>query len=179
MQPGRDEAFVAYLGDLVRRDDRGALAALRRGLGKEPGLAAAMFPYVVPWIGDGSVWDEDAYYHVASLFAWHQGTEWNGPGIRRNLGASFARLALDTGSGSIEGRFVAALDSPRSDLPDHLRHAVGLCRSHDVPVDWLQLLRDIRHWSAENRSVQRAWAREFWRRPEPESNANPTDDIVA
>ena len=56
-----------------------------------------------------------------------------------NLGASFARLAQATESESIEKRFVALLNCRRDDLHAHLRHAVGLLKSKDIPVDWAQL----------------------------------------
>jgi CRISPR system Cascade subunit CasB len=39
---------------------------------------------------------------------------------------------------------------------------VGLLRQHDVPVNWLQLLRDLGDWEHPDREVQRRWARSFW-----------------
>src|SRR5690242_10106207 len=51
----------------------GALAALRRGLGKSPGTVAEMYPYVVQYLPQqASRRVEDAYFLIASLFAWHQ-----------------------------------------------------------------------------------------------------------
>ncbi len=176
----RERRFANYLAEFTdpEREDRAALAALRRGLGKPPGEAAEMHPYVVPFLPhDGSRWEEDAHYLVAALFAWHQlvwpegGGEWD-----RNVGASFVRLAERAGSGSIEQRFVALLNSHRDDLPEHLRHAVGLLRAHEVPVDWAQLLRDIQEWDRESRSTQRSWARAFWGRLEPEDEAAESDE---
>lgn len=164
----RDQLFVESLEALVAREDRGALAALRRGLGKTPGEVSEMHRYVVPWLPETSnLRLEDPYYLVASLFAWHQ-RSWRpreGDNRLTNLGASFARLAREDESDSIEKRFVALLDSHRDDLPDHLRTAVGLLRSHEIPIDWAQLLRDIKGWSWESRSVQRQWARAFWGYP--------------
>jgi len=62
--------FVEYLESL--RDDRAALAALRRGLGQPPGTVASMYPYVVRWLGDDTPpWQEAAYYLIAALFAYH------------------------------------------------------------------------------------------------------------
>ncbi|MBI3978203.1 MAG: type I-E CRISPR-associated protein Cse2/CasB [Chloroflexi bacterium] len=144
---------------------RAALAELRRGLGVPPGQAAEMYPYVVPWLPDNAQpWQEEPYYLVAALFAWHQRPWPKADGERRptNLGASFARLAQAVESESIERRFTALLSSHRDDLPEQLRHAVGLLKSKDVPIDWAQLLADIQQWDRPRRTVQRGWARAFW-----------------
>lgn len=157
----REDRFVRYLEGLVRDEERAALAALRRGLGKTPGEAAEAHRYVLRF--NPGLWEEDAYYLVAALFAWHQGS-WRHTtdGHRNNLGASFRLLAGATESGSVEKRFVALLNCREDDLPNHLRQAVGLLKAHHIPVDWAQLIRDIRGWDREGRRVQREWARAFW-----------------
>lgn len=168
-----DRQFIEHLEKLL--DNRGALAALRRGLGKPPGRAPEMHPYVVPWLpAEPSAWAEAPYYLVAALFAyWHQGRTEPDRSPPENLGASFARLRDEQRrqSGqepdSTERRFVGLLNSHPDDLPQHLRHAVALLRSHDVAVDWAQLLQDIRDWGWESRGVQRRWARSFWRKGAP------------
>jgi CRISPR system Cascade subunit CasB len=165
-----EQHFVTALENLVRADNRAALAALRRGLGKPPGTTPEMYPYVVPLAPERG---DDPYYLVAALFAWHP-DPWHAPGRTSNLGASMARVARDSGSESIERRFVAMLNAPSEDLPEHLRHAVGLCRAHEVPVNWLQLLRDLQWWDASGsgyRRVQRSWAGSFW-------NAAPAEAAV-
>ena len=164
MSPPTDHErrFVAALRRLADNEDRAALAALRRGLGKPVGEVADLYPYVVPWLPPEPSWrQEQAFYLVAALFAWHQRSwsESEGGGWT-NLGASFARLADD--SGSIEGRFVALLNCHRDELPDHLRSAVGLLKAKEIHVDWAQLLRDVQEWEREDRKVQRDWARAFW-----------------
>ena len=63
-----------------------------------------------------------------------------------------------------EKRFVALLNCHQEDLPDHLRHAVSLLRSKEIPIDWARLLRDLRWWHREDKRVQRDWARAFWGR---------------
>jgi CRISPR system Cascade subunit CasB len=167
MSPPREHqlAFIERLESLITKQDRAALAALRRGLGKDPGTVAEMHRHVVPWLPAGAMrWQEDAYYVVAALFAWHQGSwhrEGDGPRAT-NLGASFARLAAGVEGDSVERRFVALLNCHRDDLPTHLRHAVGLLKSAEIPIDWSQLLSDIQNWGLESRLVQRGWARAYW-----------------
>ena len=167
--------FIAYLEGLVARQDRAALAALRRGLSQPPGTALEMARYVVPFLPRERPWEEEAYYLVAALFAgWHQGRDQVAPHPPANLGESLARLAAqDPNAGlSLELRFTALLKSHREDLPVHLRQAVSLLRSRDIPVDWTQLLKDVLRWDHEDLAVQRAWARAFWgRRPQAETDS--------
>lgn len=168
---GAEVGFTAFLKGLADRKQRGALAALRRGLGKQPGEAAEMFPYLVPWTRDVTGWTEETYYLVASLFGLHP-VSWQGRGeASTNFGASLARVAGGADRGGVERRFVALLNSRCDDLPDHLRHAVSLCKANHVPIDWLTLLRQLRCWNCEQRTVQRDWAAAFWRPPEPQDAA--------
>lgn len=157
--------FIGFLEELERSNNRKALAALRRGLGKPPGTASEMYPYIVPWTSDLSRWREDAPYVIAALFAWHPQSGGDG-----NLGKSFAGLAQQAQQGrgtdkvpeALEGRFTALLNSRREDLPGYLRQAVSLLKSKDVPLNWRQLLKDYLDWEREDRRVQRSWARAFW-----------------
>ena len=144
-----------------------ALAALRRGLGKSPGEAAEMFPYVIPWCGgEMSEYRQNDYFLVASLFALHQGRAAPHPSIsdsrRNSLGGSFQLVAKKTESGSIEKRFVAMLNASREELDSHLRHAIALLKAHEIGVDWAQLLHDLKDWEWSSRPVQRRWASGFW-----------------
>jgi CRISPR system Cascade subunit CasB len=160
-----DRRFIRYLQDFVKKDDRAPLAALRRGLGKEPAEASDMYPYVVRWLPPGAApWEENAYYLIAALFALHQGSWPEGDGASRetNLGASLRRLAGRSESAGVEPRFVALLNSHVDDLPEHLRRVVALLKAYEVPVDWAQLLRDVQEWNLPRRRVQRAWARAYW-----------------
>src|SRR5690606_20637972 len=59
--------LVQYL--LKHADDRAMLAELRRGLGRDPGEAAGMYPYVMPFIDKVS--QEKNIFLIASLFALH------------------------------------------------------------------------------------------------------------
>lgn len=183
MRPPRERqlAFVEHLESLVVSQDRAALAALRRGLGKDPGTVAEMHRHVVPWLPAGaSPWQEDAYYVVAALFAWHQGSWHRGDDDAKvtNLGASFARLAASVESDSVERRFVAILNCHGDDLSTHLRHSVGLLKSNELPIDWSQLLSDIQNWGLESRPVQRGWARAYWG-SHPSGQPEPSQETTA
>jgi CRISPR system Cascade subunit CasB len=160
-----ERRFIRYLQDFVKKDDRAPLAALRRGLGKEPAEASDMYPYVVPWLPpDAAPWEETAYYLVAALFALHQASWPEGDGTPRdtNLGVSLRLLASRSESAGVEPRLVALLNSHVDDLPEHLRRIVALLKAYEVPVDWAQLLRDVQEWNLPRRRVQRDWARAYW-----------------
>lgn len=170
-----ERAFANALHQLAEpasgQPDRAALAALRRGLGRQPGEIAEPYRVILTLPGAyPAPWQEDACFLVAGLFAWHP-RSWlgltDGP---TNLGASLHRHAAARPGDGPERRFVALLNADREDLPTHLRHVVGLLRASETPIDYAQLLRDIQAWSSETRHVQRAWSRAFWRR----SAADPT-----
>ena len=158
--------FVAYLHSLAQREERGALAALRRGLGEPPGTVAAMYPYVVPWLpAEPGRWRETAYYIVAALFASHPA-----PGGTGNLGTAFRRACAGEEDEATERRFTVLLAAHADDLPGHLRQAVGLLRSREIPIEWSQLMADIQRWDHPARIVQKEWARAFWGRAQEEQN---------
>lgn len=175
----KSRRFADFLRELEEGEDRAALAALRRGLGKRPGEAPEMFPYLVPWMpSEASPWQEAPYYLVASLFGLHP-LSWGSAdvvGPTTNLGASLAILGHKerVERAGVERRFVALLNSDRDDLPEHLRRIVGLLKAHEVPVDWARLLDDLGHWDWMNRPVQRRWARAFWGSQQPDLGSGST-----
>lgn len=133
-------------------------------------------------------WQVSCYFHVASLFAYyHQRRSWHhAADIRkteRNFGASLRLLdeqrrkegnagEAQERSKSLEKRITALLMSRRADLPERLRHAIALLKAEKIPIDWVQLLEDLKWWDADYSrrsssnpvpSVQRRWANSFWR----------------
>ena len=153
--------FVEHLIAINQREDRGALAALRRGLGQPPGTSYEMYPYVVPWLpNDAPRWREDAYFLTAALFAFHPLA--GGVG---NVGTHFARARGQDGDNTaIERRFSVLLATHPEELPDHLRQAISYLRAKDIPVNWHKLFTDIQQWGHHTGFVQREWARAFWGR---------------
>ncbi|NLF15090.1 MAG: type I-E CRISPR-associated protein Cse2/CasB [Anaerolineaceae bacterium] len=156
--------FIGYLASL--REDRGALAALRRGLGQPPGTVASMYPYVVRWLPrEAYPWQEAAYYMVAALFSYHPAE-----GGAGNMGQHMARARDPQGDDSaMERRFTALLAAHPDDLAFYLRQTIGFLRSKEVPVNWGQLLADILAWDHPDRYIQQQWARSFWGRPQTTS----------
>ena len=161
--------LVLYLEKLAQRQDRGALAALRRGLGKPPGTVVATYRHVTPFVPEaaargGRDWP---WYLVASLFALHPDS-----GARGDMGWTYRRLGDHP---SAEARFGALLDCAVEELPYHLRQAVSLAKSakRRTPVDYDLLLRHAQHWDHPDRWVQRRWARSYWG---PDAKQAPDED---
>lgn len=177
-EANKTSAFINYLHSLRDREDRGALAALRRGLGKPPGTVFSMAPYVEPWVAKSSDRDRRLYYLVATLFASHPGVKRTTIGeeestdrYQRNMGDVFASVAradkrpdekYEDSVRRTERRFVALLNADSEDFPQHLRHAVSLAKSKGVGVDFAALLSDLRAWDSDSRWVQQRWAASFW-----------------
>ncbi|MCC6388233.1 MAG: type I-E CRISPR-associated protein Cse2/CasB [Dehalococcoidia bacterium] len=154
------------------RGDRGAMSALRRGLGAPDGYSAERSRVVAPFVpANARDADEAAMYMVASLFALHpHHTLVNEDMPRsRGLGATLARIRIradgDEDKG-VERRFILALDSDAEHLPERLRHLVTLldARLPGAPVDYFALFQDILDWHAADHRVQRRWARGFYAR---------------
>ena len=154
-----ENPMIAFLESLRDKGDRGALASLRRGLGKQPGTVAELHPYIVRFLAPHRwTWREQTCYIIAPLFAWHPE-----PGGRGNFGSSFHDVWVQRDRGeSIEQRFVALLNSHRDDLHQHLRQTVGLAKTSGVPINWRQLHRDIVFWDHESGRTRREWAQSFW-----------------
>ncbi len=151
-------ALIRHLLELAAREDRGALAALRRGLGKPPGSVAETYPHVTPYIphSDNTTDRDWPYYLVGSLFALHPEG-----GAKGDLGWTCRQLGEHP---SAEARFKALLSAHAHDVPGHLRQIVSLARSapRRTPVDWESLLLHLRHWTHPDSWVQRRWARSYW-----------------
>lgn len=156
-EPNQTNPFITYLISL--KENRGALAALRRGLGAQPGSAPEMFPYVVPWLPEKcSQRMEAAYYLTAALFAYHPENIPSG-----NLGAHLrATIAAGGNEQATERRFVVLLQSHPSDLSVQLRHAVSYLKSKDQPINWQQLFEDLLRWDHPQQYIQKRWAGSFW-----------------
>ncbi len=149
--------FISYLKGLEKRQDRAALAHLRRGLGKQPKTAMEMYPYLGQFLShEPKHGYENAIFIVAALFAYYP----DAPGNVGNLGASLRQLKDE--SDGIEKRFVALLNAEAEDLPYYLRQIIGLLKSKDVAVSWDQLFKDVQNWNGDKGFVQQNWARSFW-----------------
>ncbi|MBT9168307.1 MAG: CRISPR-associated protein Cse2 [Syntrophomonadaceae bacterium] len=153
----KQKAFVGYLLNLAKegQEDRGALADLRSGLGREPGEMARVHKHVVPYLPEKR-YNDRWYYVTATLFGSFPKHQSN-----RSLGTAFKPLRTE--SESMEARFVALLNAHSDYVDEHLRHVVSLLRSNEQPFDWFRLFDDLLQWGHPDGHVQLRWARDFYR----------------
>lgn len=165
--------FTAYLYDLHRQansndprraaEARQALARLRRAF-SGPRHQAEAYEYV--FRHDPPVSEQETWLLIAGLFALHP--QPRRQAHRRSLGGSMGELEALRG-GAASRRFTQLLARDRDSLPHHLRQTIRLLVSHDISVDFDQLLDDLvvllgdRYRGSEAHSVRLRWAREFHR----------------
>lgn len=162
MSEKKEHYFITYLQSLVEKDDRGALASLRRGLGQDPGSTPEMYRYVVPLLPENPPpWQEKSFYLIAALFASHPKITNKG-----NLGNHLANARSEGNEEALERRFTALLSAHPDDLPDYLRQTISLLKSNqkEIPINWNQLLSDLQWWSHPEYGdrVRKNWATAFW-----------------
>ncbi len=169
-------SFIAHLSGLAERD-RGALAALRRSLGFDPGAYWRAYPYVERFVGPDRHADDpwrQALYLTAGLFAL------NPRQATVSLATAFGTLAKARGSASIEQRFVALLGADPEHLPQILRPAVSLLAADGYGFDFARLLDDLARWlnpyAFETRDgLRKRWARDFYRTYDDGTDADDSE----
>lgn len=166
----RQKKFIGYLLSIAQegKEDRGALADLRSGLGKEPGEMARVHKHVVPYLPEKN-YNDRWYYLTAALFG-----EFPQHRKGRSLGAAFRPLKQK--SDSMKARFVALLNAHPDDLDDHLRHAVSLLKANEQPLDWFRLFEDLLQWDHPDGHVQLKWARDFYKSDSSNRTNMPDSD---
>jgi len=160
MKPAFEKA-AARLADVLKEHaenkdkrpaSRAALAKLRQSL-QNPLYAA---PYVAPCTEGLDGWGEELMYLVAGLFALN-------PNHQEGVSFAAAFRSMPDKSDSTERRFQMLLAARREQLPDLLRHGVKLMASKGAGLDWKLLMLDLYGWESPYNSVQRKWARDFYR----------------
>lgn len=181
----RTHPLIGHLTRLVAEDDRAALAALRRGLGRPPGEAPELYPHVAKYFPQetSSRNYENAMFTVAALFGMF-------PNHRAGAGTPFKVLRQTLGEradtrDSTERRVLSVLNADTEALPTHLRHLFALIRSHgpERHLDFGLLLRHINQWDHPDRWVQRRWAQDWWAWSVPvsvdaEPATGPSDSVT-
>jgi CRISPR system Cascade subunit CasB len=163
-----DVELVETLADLAdpANPNRAVLAHLRRGLGGPPDYALGRVGWVFRRVPDGAL---TPAVLAAGLFAWVKGGCPHTPGA--DFGKAFgAGLTLE-GKQRRERRFIDLLDTDAEELPYKLRQAITLISRDGVGLDWVRLIRHLRHWADPERWVQQKWARGFWAAPEVEATS--------
>ena len=163
---------AAFVGALRRvRNDRGQLAALRRGLTENQQLHVDAWPVIANLGGDIG---NPVFITVAALFAIHP-DESNA----RNFGETCRRIALGDGNDmpdSFQTRFRRLLASGTvEDVTGQLRSWIRLASGKSVGVNYENLFADLWNWSWYADEIRIKWAKSFWHSGEkPTSEAQIT-----
>jgi len=171
--------LIAWLEQLNESDNK-ARAVLRRSLAFDPGQHIPAFPYVEPFLkGEQEGWRREVHYLVAALWAahWREGQ----PQTRIKLAVAVGlhdkerrdKMSAKERSKptSTEGRFITLLDADEDQLPHRLRQMVALLG--EQPIDFEALLNDLLHWNRDDKRIQNAWARDFYRALSPTTQNQP------
>lgn len=147
------------------------LAALRRGIGREPGSVPAMWQYYTTLTEDGALSKSLRAEHLAlTLFAVHQQSQ-RQPIHREGVGLGSAMLALRRDQGSspeaVDRRFAAAATATSlSEIAHHLRGLLTQVRglTPQPGLDYSQLFRDLWLWQSPERitRVRRKWGAQYF-----------------
>ncbi|MBI5016889.1 MAG: type I-E CRISPR-associated protein Cse2/CasB [Deltaproteobacteria bacterium] len=159
--------FIDWLEDLNARDTR-VRAVLRRSLAFDPGEHPPAYPYVEPFVKDEDrPWRREVHYLVAGLWAahWREGRA----GASQTFGRACAAQQLASGSASTERRFITLLDADGDQLPHRLRQMVALLKEQAIDFD--DLLKKLLYWNDDQKRTQNAWAREFYRAMDQETES--------
>lgn len=168
------EGLIQWLYAKAKAGDRATIAALRRGMLLDPAQFFQLYAVIPPQFLDANPTDLERRMMVAILFATHWEERFTEEELqrRRNLGESLRALAYKKAergtpaeevlTPSLKGRMDAILAAREEELFGHLRYLISLLKSESVPVDWQELLWNLRRWSDPERSVQWRWSRSFY-----------------
>lgn len=161
------------------------LAALRRGIGRDPGTVASMWPYYTQLDDAGRRTERLEAEHLAlTLFAVHQQSQAR-PVHRTGVGLGTALLALRRSGKFSEEALdrrvgAAATATSTGEVAHHLRGLVTQLRgvSDVAGLDYTRLFRDLRNWHiAERRAeVRRRWGGQYfaWTRETADTAVSPS-----
>jgi len=165
MQDGRTDisrkagGLLTRLRELVAKQDRGALAALRRGL--SPATEHYAWPLLAGW-GVDLTRERERIIHlvVAGCYAEHPEEASEG-----NLGTTAHRIATDKGGGedglkSFDARFRRLLICGNvGELSERVPPIVRAAKARGVPVNYHRLFKDMWFWGERSKLD---WAQAFW-----------------
>ena len=153
------------------RGDRGMLAALRRGLSEATEHYA--WPYLAPYCPMSDPKQRVIWLTIAGaaatlapggLVSANEIGVGNMGATMRHLAVGADRKEVDKRLASFESRFRRLLTCPT--VEELCRHLVGVVRaaaSKNIPVNLLQLHRDLLDWeSRQKRDVRIEWAQGYW-----------------
>jgi CRISPR type I-E-associated protein CasB/Cse2 len=160
-KPKEPNARVAKFIHNLEALDAGEKARLKRDAGKDIsearslGLFYRLLPFGTPQ------WQEKDYFLAATLFPLAD------PCKSGCLGDALYRARNPDAKQNkgLDRRIEILLDSDDTQLAYRLQQTVRLLKSKGIPVNWPELTEDLLNWNSPYRSVQRRWARAYFKLP--------------
>jgi CRISPR type I-E-associated protein CasB/Cse2 len=169
------ERAAEFMGRLRKVcNDRGKLAALRRGLVDNPRLQVDAWPVIAGLGGDIG---NPTYMAVSALYASHPNES-----EARNFGETCRRIAKGDGNDivdSMEKRFRRLLAcGEQEEVIQQLRSWIRMAASKGVNVNYESLFADLWNWPWYAENIRIKWAKSFWhsgdaRTPETSNQESP------
>jgi len=172
------------------------LAALRRGIGREPGTVPALWPFYTNLNESGQLTRALRAEHTAlTLFAVHQQSQGKpmhvaGIGLGRAIRALHSGERAKFSEDAVNRRFsAAATATSMAELALHLRGLISMLNDIPQAVDYSRLFEDLVAWQDIRRisQVRRRWGGQYfvWKSepaaattlPEPRLPDHALDDI--
>lgn len=148
----------------VRSNDRGVLADLRGAL--VDSKRHRVWPILAAFGGVGDDWRALCVQTVAGLYALHPKEAQVG-----DLGTTCRALLSDDEHqklyetrevGPLSRRFQHLLAADGDEVFGRVMRLVMRAKSDDVPVNYEQLLQDLKDWQYKPEAVRVRWAKSFW-----------------
>ena len=173
----KDEVYQVVANQiryLTKNDDKGALAKLRRGAGKEPGNVLEIWEYTIGALPDDAKEDAENAVHIAlTLFAIHrQGTnitglaQYKGKDEKLNpvtFAAAVKKLKDGENSEAIIRRFNAAVTANTiNELAVHARSLIQLLRTKNIDMNYAKFAEELYLWKFDKNKIRLKWGRDFW-----------------
>lgn len=174
----KDEIYrivASQIKYLTGNDDKGALAKLRRGAGKEPGSVPDIWEYTIGALPEGAKEDAENAVHIAlTLFAVHrQGTNITGLATYTGeneksypvtFGAAVRKLKDGANNEAVTRRFnTAATADTISELAVHVRSLIQLLRTKNIDMNYAKFAEELYLWRFDTNKIRLKWGRDFWK----------------
>ena len=168
--------FIEWLEGSERERHQGAGGAATKPR-LRPWEIYPAYPYVEPFVkNETNSWRREMHYLVAGLWAahWREGQLGQPMSIREGMRClrqrerSMSRMIHC----STERRFITLLDSDSDQLPHRLRQMIALLKSR--PSTSTPLLTGLLYWNDDQKRTQNAWARDFYRNMNHETETEST-----
>jgi CRISPR type I-E-associated protein CasB/Cse2 len=174
-KPKAPNAHVAKFIDNLNNLDAGEKARLKRDAGKDLSEARSLglFYRLLPFNTPERL--EKGYFLVATLFPLAEA------GRSGCLGDALyhARNPDPNKNKGLDRRIEILLDSDDAQLSYRLQQTIRYLKSKNSPINWQELTEDVLNWNSAFRTVQKKWARAYFRLAAPSTEtyvAKAADD---